>query len=185
MWTFICSLLMQLALLIAIIIGCLKGYILLTMGVCKCTNKLTGKTVIITGANTGIGKETAVELAKRGARVILACRDAKKAYAAKGVICNRLNKNYRTTSLKCYFVVLDDIIRESGNENVVFRHLDLASLKSVRKFSADIVKSEPCLDILINNAGCITLEKKLTEDGLEDQMQTNYFGHFLLTHLFG
>lgn len=63
------------------------------------------------------------------------------------------------------------------------RHLDLSSLKSVRKFAADILKSESRLDVLINNAGCALVEKKMTEDGLEYQMQSNHFGHFLLTNL--
>ena len=63
------------------------------------------------------------------------------------------------------------------------RQLDLTSLSSVRKFAAGILKSESRLDILINNAGCATIEKKLTEDGLEVQMQSNHFGHFLLTNL--
>ena len=75
------------------------------------------------------------------------------------------------------------IVKESGNENVVVRELDLASLSSVRKFAAEILKSESRLDVLINNAGCVTLEKELTEDGLEYQMQSNHFGHFLLTNL--
>ena len=78
---------------------------------------------------------------------------------------------------------IDDIIAESGNDNVVVRQLDLASLKSVRKFAAEILKSEKRLDVLINNAGCALTERKLTEDGLEYQMQTNHFGHFLLTNL--
>ncbi len=85
------------------------------------------------------------------------------------------------TSSRTWFA--DEIIKESGNENVVVRHLDLASLKSVRQFASEIVKCEPRLDVLINNAGCFTPETKLTEDGLEYQMQSNYFGHFLLTNL--
>lgn len=81
------------------------------------------------------------------------------------------------------FVHVDDVVRHSRNDNVVVRYLDLASLQSVRQFAAEILKSEGRLDILINNAGCIALERKLTSDGLESQMQTNHFGHFLLTNL--
>jgi len=137
-----------------------KKYLNATMGICKSPNQLDGKTVIVTGASSGIGKETALELAHRGARVILACRNIKKADSVKEMI-----------------------VKESGNENVVVRELDLASLSSVRKFAAEILKSESRLDVLINNAGCVTLEKTLTEDGLELQMQSNHFGHFLLTNL--
>jgi retinol dehydrogenase-12 len=80
-------------------------------------------------------------------------------------------------------IFADDIIRESGNNNVVVNQLDLASLASVRQFASEIMENEPRLDILINNAGIVTVEKKLTGDGLEYQMQANYFGHFLLTNL--
>ncbi|EFX79367.1 hypothetical protein DAPPUDRAFT_319686 [Daphnia pulex] len=160
MLTFVLSLPFLIGLLVVATLGVVKAYLLMMRGVCRSTNNLTDKTVIITGANTGIGKETAIDLAKRGARVILACRDTKKALAAK-----------------------DDIVRESGNDHVIVRHLDLASLWSVRQFASEILKNEPRLDILINNAGCVTMEKKLTPDGLEYQMQANHFGHFLLTNL--
>ncbi|KAJ8280933.1 hypothetical protein GJAV_G00061190 [Gymnothorax javanicus] len=97
---------------------------------CKSETKLHGKTVIVTGSNTGIGKATALELARRGARVILACRNKEKAEAA-----------------------VSDIRRESGNNEVLYMHLDLASLKSVRSFAEAFLKTEPRLDLLINNAG--------------------------------
>jgi NADPH:quinone reductase-like Zn-dependent oxidoreductase len=89
MWTFDFSLsffLLQIRLLITLALSSLKAYLIWTREDCKSTNKLTGKTAIITGANTGIGKETAIDLSKRGARVILACRDLNKATIAKGIV---------------------------------------------------------------------------------------------------
>ena len=72
----------------------------------------------------------------------------------------------------------------SGNDNVVFVQLDLASLDSVRKFAAKILEEECRIDILINNAGVMALpERKLTQDGFEMQFGTNHLGHFLLTNL--
>jgi NAD(P)-dependent dehydrogenase (short-subunit alcohol dehydrogenase family) len=67
-------------------LGAIKVYLLWVKGVCTSTNKLTGKTVIITGANAGMGKETALDLAGRGARVIMACRDLKKAEIVRGTV---------------------------------------------------------------------------------------------------
>ncbi|KAI7800857.1 dehydrogenase/reductase SDR family member 13a.3 [Triplophysa rosa] len=124
----------------------------------KSSAKLKGKTAIVTGSNTGIGKATALDLARRGARVILACRNQEKAEAA-----------------------VYDIRRESGNSEVLYMHLDLASLKSVRNFAETFLKSEPRLDLLINNAGLITCGK--TEDGFGMAFGVNHLGHFLLTLL--
>ncbi|KAJ8344068.1 hypothetical protein SKAU_G00313970 [Synaphobranchus kaupii] len=128
-------------------------------GVCRSRARLDGKTVMITGANTGIGKETAVDLASRGARVILACRDKTRASEAA-----------------------DDIRQRSGNGNVVVKIVDLASLQSVRDLAKDVQETEERLDILINNAGIMMCPKWQTEDGFEMQFGVNHLGHFLLTN---
>ncbi|XP_038073397.1 retinol dehydrogenase 13-like [Patiria miniata] len=127
-----------------------------------CYNKarLDGKTVLITGANTGIGKETARDLARRGARVILACRDLAKAEAA-----------------------MTDIREDTGNSNLAVVKLDLASLASVRACAEKIKREESRLDILINNAGIMMCPEWQTEDGFEMQFGVNHLGHFLLTNL--
>ena len=128
---------------------------------CKSKARLDGKTVIITGANTGIGLETAVEMAKRNARVILACRSVER--GEKAAV---------------------EVRKRSGNDNAVFVQLDLASLDSVRKFAAKILEEEPRIDILINNAAVALIpERKLTQDGFEMQFGVNHLGHFLLTNL--
>ncbi|XP_069392850.1 retinol dehydrogenase 13 [Paralichthys olivaceus] len=129
-------------------------------GVCRCPVRLDGKTVLITGANTGIGKETSRDLAHRGARVVMACRDLTRAERAA-----------------------EEIRRSTGNGNVVIRHLDLASVYSVRQFAKDFLDSEERLDILINNAGVMMCPKWLTEDGFETQLAVNHLGHFLMTNL--
>ena len=130
-------------------------------GVCTSQAKLDGKTVIITGANSGIGLETAVDIAKRNARVILACRSVERGKAA-----------------------VADVRKRSGNNNVVFVQLDLGSLASVRTFAAKILEDEPRIDILINNAGVMMIPKRtLTPDGFEMQFGVNHLGHFLLTNL--
>ncbi|XP_072178914.1 retinol dehydrogenase 11-like [Diadema setosum] len=120
--------------------------------------RLDGKTVIITGANAGIGRETAVDLATRGARVIMACRNPTKAQAA-----------------------LAEVRQRSGSDNVVFKQVDTSDLKSVRAFADQILKEEDRLDILINNAGIGGARMMLTPEGFELVMATNHVGHFLLT----
>lgn len=119
-----------------------------------------GKVAIITGANTGIGKETAIGLAQHGVHVILACRDMHKANEAR-----------------------DDIIQETGNQNIKCMHLDLASFKSIRTFANEFLATGCRLNILINNAGVMGDDKQVTEDGLEQNMGVNHYGHFLLTML--
>lgn len=123
-------------------------------------NRLDGKVVIITGCNTGIGKETALEMAKRGARVYMACRNFDK--------CEKARR---------------EIVNLTGNTNVFNRTLDLASLQSVRDFAEQFLKKEKRLDILINNAGIMATPRKLTQDGYEQQFAVNHLGHYLLTNL--
>ena len=129
-------------------------------GVCYSRELLDGKTVIITGANTGIGKQTAIDLSKRNAKVIIACRSIERGKQAER-----------------------DIRNLSKNENVHFRLLDLASFASIRKFCSEVLAEEPRLDILINNAGIMRCPYWKTEDGFEMQFGVNHLGHFLLTNL--
>lgn len=121
---------------------------------------LKGKTVIVTGANSGIGFETAIEIVKRQANLILACRDI-----------------YRGTD------AVKKIIDLSFNRNVKFRQLDLASLSSIRKFADIIKKEEQSLYGLVNNAGIFWCPLQWTEDGFEANFGVNHLGHFLLTLL--
>jgi retinol dehydrogenase 13 len=118
------------------------------------------KVVIITGANTGIGKETALELAKRGAHVYMACRDMTR--------CEDARK---------------EIVLESRNKNVFCRRLDLASFDSIKEFAKKFKEEQKQLHILVNNAGVMRCPRMVTNEGLELQIGVNHMGHFLLTHL--
>jgi retinol dehydrogenase 12 len=122
--------------------------------------KIDGKVVIITGANSGIGKETAIDLARRGGKVYIACRDTKRGEDA-----------------------LSDIKDKSGSVNVHFLQLDLASMASIHEFSKKFHELEAQLHVLINNAGVMACPKAMTKDGFEMQIGTNHMGHFLLTNL--
>lgn len=145
-----------------ILAGCiLKIYLWFTTGKCKDLNTMKGKTVIITGANSGIGRETAKELAKRNGRIILACRSIKKGMEAA-----------------------KEIVSSTGNLDVVVKFLDLSSINSVQTFAKEIIETEERLDVLINNAGIAGQPNHvLTEDGIEFTLASNYFGHFVLTLL--
>ncbi|XP_035695182.1 retinol dehydrogenase 12-like [Branchiostoma floridae] len=142
----------------------------LRFGVCRCETRMDGKTVIVTGSNTGTGKEAARDLARRGARVILACRNARKAEKAA-----------------------EEIRKSSGNGNVEVRVVDLASLSSIRDFCSHIIRTEPRLDVLVNNAGFSPIlrgrsntcfcPRTETTDGFELMFGVNHLGHFLLTNL--
>ncbi|KAI8424314.1 hypothetical protein MSG28_002863 [Choristoneura fumiferana] len=151
LWSFV--------LLNVILVTCIWLFNKLTCGICKSSRHLVGKVIVISGGNAGIGYETAKDLAARGARVILGCRDEGRGTAAR-----------------------DRIVAATGNQDVHYRHLDLASLKSVREFADNFNKTEKRLDVLINNAGAFASEFKKTEDGLLLEMQSNHFGPFLLTN---
>ena len=140
--------------------GYLSNRLYFSGGVCKAQKRLDGKVAIITGANTGIGYETALEFSKRGARVILACRDKDKALKAA-----------------------DSIVKQSYNNKVEVEYLDLASLESVRSFAKNINSKLSQLDLLVNNAGIMMCPNWRTKDGFEMQFGVNHLGHFLLTNL--
>lgn len=127
----------------------------------KCTSKarLDGKVVVITGANTGIGKYTALDMSRRGAKVVILCRNVEKAEAAA-----------------------EEIRKETEGE-VIVHSLDLTSLTSVRACAEQLGNSLEKVDILINNAGIMTCPESRTEEGFEMQFGTNHLGHFLLTNL--
>ncbi|XP_042357824.1 retinol dehydrogenase 11 [Plectropomus leopardus] len=125
-----------------------------------CSVRLRGKTAIVTGANTGIGKFIALDFARRGARVILACRSESRGTAA-----------------------LKEIREKTGNSDVHLRLVDLSSLDSVREFAKGIIEEEKALHILVNNAGASGLPRQITKDGLEISFATNVLGPFLLTSL--
>jgi protochlorophyllide reductase len=125
----------------------------------------TGRIALVTGANSGLGLETARALAARGATVVMACRSARKAEEARGQL-------------------LDDLARESrdiphGALDVLA--LDLADLASVRTAVATLANQYGTLDLLINNAGVMAPPRTLTRDGFELQFGTNHLGHFALT----
>ncbi|MEV1178088.1 oxidoreductase [Nonomuraea sp. NPDC049784] len=117
---------------------------------------LTGKTAIVTGANSGIGLPTALELARHGARVVVAARSPEKGDAA-----------------------VAEILRAVPGGQVEYGHLDLADLASVRRFAKGVDK----VDLLINNAGIGLISRQETKDGFEMQFGTNHLGHFALTGL--
>lgn len=118
------------------------------------------KTILITGGSSGIGKATAIGLAKLGARVIIATSDEQSAQSA-----------------------VEDIKRQSGNQKVDYLLMDLASQASVKAAAKEYTDHYRKLDVLINNAGIYRRERSETEDGIETVFAVNYLSHVLLTHL--
>ena len=138
----------------------------LTMGLNKSERSLKGKVALVTGGTDGLGLETAMQLAKRGCRVIITYRNKVKAEAS-----------------------IDMIVKKLGHAEIQGLALDLASFKSILAFVQALRQVTDKIDILVNNAGIFSIEhdqeglpmKKYTEDGLELVMGVNYFGHVVLT----
>ncbi len=122
---------------------------------------MKGRTVVVTGGNSGIGFETAVASASMGARVLVTARNADKGRAAVSAIAQRLG----------------------GDGQVQLVVFDLADLASVRRGAAEILEQAPRLDVLVNNAGLVLTERAETVDGYEATFATNHLGPFLLTNL--
>jgi NAD(P)-dependent dehydrogenase (short-subunit alcohol dehydrogenase family) len=119
---------------------------------------MQGKVVVVTGANTGIGKETARGLAERGATVVLACRDLAKAEDARA-----------------------DIAKTTGRTDVAVMALDLGDLAQIKSFARDFRERFGRLDVLVNNAGLTVRKRGTTRDGLESTFGVNHVGPALLT----
>ena len=121
----------------------------------------SGRRFLVTGANSGLGKETARRLAAAGASVIMACRSTDKAQAAR-----------------------EEILRETPDADVTIKALDLGDLTSVHALADEIRSDGKGLDVLVNNAGVMTPpERMLTKDGHELQWGSNFLGPFVLTNL--
>jgi NAD(P)-dependent dehydrogenase (short-subunit alcohol dehydrogenase family) len=118
----------------------------------------TGRTAVVTGANSGLGLVTARELARAGASVVLGCRDSHKGASA-----------------------LERIQAEAPGAQVSLAQLDLGSLESVKNFAEEFRSTHEGLELLVNNAGVMAPPRRVTSDGFELQFGTNHLGHFALT----
>jgi NAD(P)-dependent dehydrogenase (short-subunit alcohol dehydrogenase family) len=120
----------------------------------------SGRTAVVTGANSGLGLVTARELARAGATVVMACRSPERGERAR-----------------------DEVAAAATGADVVLERLDLADLASVRELAAKLKAERPRVDLLINNAGVMGPPRGETADGFELQLGTNHLGHFALTGL--
>ncbi|MFX0067059.1 MAG: SDR family oxidoreductase [Candidatus Hermodarchaeota archaeon] len=121
---------------------------------------MNGKISLITGANSGIGKETAIELAKMDSTIIMVCRNQERGEVAR-----------------------EEIMRQSCNDKVDLLLADLSSQNSIRQLVTEFKEKYSQLHVLVNNAGLWMINRVLTVDGLETTFAVNYLGHFLLTNL--
>ncbi|AFZ72401.1 oxidoreductase [Natronobacterium gregoryi] len=122
--------------------------------------ELAGHTVVVTGANSGIGLETTRELAREDATVVMACRDRERGKAAAR-----------------------DVRGDVPDADLRIEECDLASLESIRAFADRLLETGLAIDALVNNAGTMAIPRRTTEDGFETQFGVNHLGHFALTGL--
>lgn len=121
---------------------------------------MSRKIALVTGANSGMGLAAATELARRGYRVVMACRSMERGESARR-----------------------EALRQSGAANIELMLCDLGSLRGIRQFAEQFLAKHGVLDVLINNAGVITIKRHTTSDHFEAMMGVNHLGHFLLTSL--
>src|SRR5688572_21828611 len=121
---------------------------------------MAGKVALVTGANSGIGKETAQALARMQANLVIVCRDRERGRVA-----------------------LEEIKSKSGNSSVELMICDLASQAQIRKLAEEFKQKHNRLDVLVNNAGVILTRRRVTEDGIESTFAINHLAYFLLTNL--
>jgi NAD(P)-dependent dehydrogenase (short-subunit alcohol dehydrogenase family) len=124
-------------------------------------SSMKGRVCLVTGANSGIGRETALGLAKAGATVLAVCRDRSKGEVA-----------------------VAEIKKASGSKNVSLFTADLTSIGEMRTLHADVKEKFGYVDVLVNNAGALFSERKTTDDGLEMTFATNHLNYFVMSHLF-
>ncbi len=121
---------------------------------------LEGKTIIVTGGNSGLGYESVKAFAEKGAQVIMTCRDITKGENAKKQILQQIN-----------------------GAKINEMQLDLTDSASIQKFASEFKQNHKNLHVLLNNAGIMMVPYKLSKDGIESQQATNHFGHYVLTAL--
>jgi NAD(P)-dependent dehydrogenase (short-subunit alcohol dehydrogenase family) len=120
---------------------------------------MNGKICIVTGSNSGIGKETALALAKMGAKVVMVVRSQERGEKAQ-----------------------KEIIKQTGNNSVDLMICDISSMDSIRRFAKEFKNKYKRLDVLVNNAGAMFNKREVTPEGFERTLAVNYLGPFLLTH---
>ena len=124
-----------------------------------CLSEMKGKICIVTGSNSGIGKETALALAKMGATVVMVVRSQERGEKAQ-----------------------KEIIKQTGNNSVDLMICDISSMDSIRRFAKEFKNKYKRLDVLVNNAGAMFNKREVTPEGFERTLAVNYLGPFLLTH---